>query len=203
LSVSYHRGDLPAGLSFPNGIAIDTETMGLNLSRDRLCAIQLSAGDGTAHVVHFPDRDYAAPNLKAVLADPAPIKIFHFGRFDLAMIEHYLGIVCQPVFCTKIASRLVRTNVESHSLRTLCKEFLGIELLKVQQTSDWGAPTLSDLQLDYAASDVLYLHALKARLEALLERERRTHLAEACFHFLPARATLDIAGWAEEDIFAH
>lgn len=203
MSISYHRGDLPAGLSFGAIVAIDSETMGLNLHRDRLCAVQLSAGDGSAHVVHFPTPDYAAPNLRALLADPAVTKLFHFARFDLAMIQRHFGISCTPVYCTKIASRLVRTNTERHSLKELCSNLLGIELSKEQQTSDWGAGTLSPEQLSYAAADVLYLHALKAKLDALLEREGRTHLAQACFGFLPARAALDLAGWGEEDIFSH
>lgn len=203
MSISYHQGDLPAGLSFGSIVAIDSETMGLNLHRDRLCAVQLSAGDGSAHVVHFPTPDYAAPNLRALLADPAVTKLFHFARFDLAMIQRHFGISCAPVYCTKIASRLVRTNTERHSLKELCSNLLGIDLSKEQQTSDWGAGTLSPEQLSYAAADVLHLHALKAKLDALLEREGRTHLAQACFGFLPARALLDLAGWGEEDIFSH
>jgi ribonuclease D len=177
--------------------------MGLKLGRDRLCVVQLSAGDGTAHVVHFPSPTYVAPNLRRVLADPLSLKLFHFGRFDLAMIERYFGIVATPVYCTKIASRLVRTNSESHSLKTLCAEYLGLDLSKQQQTSDWGAQTLTSQQLEYAASDVLHLHALKARLDALLDREGRRALAESCFAFLPARASLDVAGWDDQDIFSH
>jgi ribonuclease D len=202
-SITYHRGDLPPGLSFGGCVAIDSETMGLNLQRDRLCVVQLSAGDGTAHVVHFPDRNYLAPNLRALLGDPRVQKLFHFARFDLAMIQRHFGIVCAPVYCTKLASRLVRTNTERHSLKELCSEFLGIELSKQQQSSDWGADTLTPQQLEYAAADVLYLHALKQKLDVLLEREQRRPLAEACFSFLPVRAALDLAGWADEDIFAH
>ncbi len=157
MSISYHRGDLPAGLSFEKGVAIDSETMGLNLQRDRLCVVQLSAGDGTAHVVHFPDRDYRAPNLRALLSDPQVLKLFHFARFDLAMIQRHFGIVCSPVYCTKLASKLVRTNTDRHGLKDLCRELVGIDLSKQQQTSDWGAPELSEEQVAYAASDVLYL----------------------------------------------
>ena len=203
MSVTYHRGDLPPGLSFGDSVAIDTETMGLKLTRDRLCVVQLSAGDGKAHIVHFPTPDYAAPNLRRVLADPNCLKLFHFGRFDIAMIQRYFDILVTPVYCTKIASRLVRTNSESHSLKTLCSEFLGIDLSKLQQSSDWGAPTLTKQQLDYAASDVLHLHAIKAKLDGLLAREGRLDIAKACFAFLPARAALDLAGWDDVDIFAH
>lgn len=203
MTIHYHKGDLPPGLDFGSSIAIDSETMGLRLQRDRLCVVQLSAGDGTVHVVHFPDRDYGAPNLRRVLSDPKVTKIFHFARFDLAMIERYFGIVCRPVYCTRTASKLVRTNTERHGLKDLCMELLGVELSKQQQTSDWGAPTLTQQQLDYAASDVLHLHKLRARMDELLIREGRTRLAQACFDFLPDRASLDLAGWEEEDIFAH
>ncbi|HIJ63943.1 MAG TPA: ribonuclease D [Rhodospirillaceae bacterium] len=203
MSIDYHRGDLPAGLKLGDTIAIDSETMGLNLNRDRLCVIQLSAGDGNAHVVHFPDGDYRAPRLRALLADPKVLKLFHFARFDLAMILRNFGIVCAPVYCTKLASRLVRTNTDRHGLKDLCADLLGIELSKQQQSSDWGADKLTEAQLHYAAADVLHLHALKARLDVLLERERRRPLAEACFGFLPARAALDLAGWDDQDIFAH
>jgi len=203
MTISYHKGDLPAGLDFGTSIAIDSETMGLRLQRDRLCVVQLSAGDGTVHVVHFPDRDYSAPNLRRVLSDPKITKIFHFARFDLAMIERYFGIICRPVYCTRTASKLVRTNTERHGLKDLCAEMLGVELSKQQQTSDWGAETLSQQQLDYAAADVLYLHRLRDKMDVLLAREGRAHLAQACFDFLPHRASLDLAGWEEEDIFAH
>ncbi|MBF0129631.1 MAG: ribonuclease D [Alphaproteobacteria bacterium] len=198
----YHRDDLPPGLEFGASVAVDSETMGLNPMRDRLCVVQLSAGDGHCHVVHLSG-SYAAPHLKALLGDPGVVKIFHFARFDIAVIQRYLGVVCAPVYCTKIASRLARTNVERHGLKDLCRDLLGVEISKQQQTSDWGAEVLSQAQIEYAASDVLHLHALKEKLEALLEREGRTELARACFGFLPARAALDLAGWGEEDVFAH
>lgn len=202
--IHLHRGDLPAGLKLGGAIAVDSETMGLDLARDRLCLLQLSAGDGVCHLVQFaPGSAYEAPNLKALLGDPAVLKIFHFARFDLAAIRRYLGIDCQPVYCTKIASRLVRTYTDRHGLKDLCRELLGIELSKQQQSSDWGAAALSQEQLAYAASDVLYLHDLRARLDVMLAREGREGLARACFEFLPARAALDIAGWQEVDIFAH
>ncbi len=203
MTITVHRGDLPAGLSLGPIVAIDSETMGLSLQRDRLCVVQLSSGDGTAHLVHFPDRDYDAPNLNALLADPGVVKLFHFARFDVAMLRRHLGVVCAPVWCTKIASKLTRTNTDRHGLKDLCRDLLGIEMSKQQQTSDWGAAELSSEQLAYAASDVLHLHALKARLEDLLDREGRRSLAEACFRFLPDRAALDLAGWEQEDIFAH
>ena len=203
MSIQYHVGDLPSTVDLGTLVAIDSETMGLSLVRDRLCVIQLSAGDGTAHVVHFPDGRYDAPNLKRVLADPSVTKLFHFARFDLAMIAKYLGVRCQPVWCTKLASKLVRTNTDRHGLKDLCRELLGVDLSKQQQTSDWGAPTLTDDQLAYAASDVLYLHQLKARLDVLLDREGRRDLVEACFRFLPDRAALDLAGWDEQDVFTH
>ncbi|MDB5363447.1 MAG: 3-5 exonuclease [Rhodospirillales bacterium] len=203
MTVTYHRGDLPAGLSFGNSVAIDSETMGLNPWRDRLCVVQLSAGDGTAHVVQLPQGQYDAPNLKALLTDPAVTKIFHFGRFDIAVLQQYLGVVTAPVYCTKIASKLVRTFTDRHGLKDLCKELLNIELSKQQQSSDWGADTLSEEQLKYAASDVLYLHEMKEKLDVMLAREGRTDLAKACFEFLPSRALLDLAGWPEIDIFAH
>jgi len=203
VTVTYHRGDLPAGLSFGTSVAIDSETMGLNPWRDRLCVVQLSAGDGTAHVVQLPQGQYDAPNLKALLTDPAVTKIFHFGRFDIAVLQQYLGVVTTPVYCTKIASKLVRTFTDRHGLKDLCKELLNIELSKQQQSSDWGADTLTDEQLKYAASDVLYLHEMKEKLDVMLAREGRTELAKACFEFLPSRALLDLAGWPEADIFAH
>ena len=198
-----HHGDLPAGLSFGASVAIDTETMGLNPHRDRLCLVQLSAGDGNAHLVQIPRGPVRAPRLAALLADRAVLKIFHFGRFDIAVLEHALGVACEPVYCTKIAAKLVRTFTDRWGLRDLCKELLGVEISKQQQTSDWGAEKLTDEQLAYAASDVLHLHALKARLDALLTREGRTDLAQAAFQFLPTRARLDVAGWPEIDIFAH
>ncbi|CAA7627547.1 ribonuclease D [Magnetospirillum sp. SS-4] len=203
MTVFYHVNDLPADVALGPVVAIDSETMGLKLHRDRLCVIQLSDGNGDAHVVHFPGPSWNAPNLVRLFADPKVVKLFHFARFDLAMIRRHLGVRCAPVFCTKVASKLTRTNTDSHSLKTLCKEFLGIDLSKVQQSSDWGAASLSQDQLAYAASDVLYLHQLKERFETLLDREGRRALAEACFAFLPDRAELDLAGWEEEDIFAH
>jgi ribonuclease D len=198
----YHD-DLPTGLSLGPVVAIDTETMGLNPHRDRLCLAQMSGGDGNAHLVQFSRGAYNAPNLKAMLADSKTLKLFHFGRFDIAVLEHHLGVRCQPVYCTKIAARLTRTFTDKFGLKDLCKELLGVDLSKQQQTSDWGADNLTDEQLAYAASDVLHLHALKAKLDALLEREGRKDLAEAAFRFLPDRARLDLAGWSEVDIFAH
>jgi len=203
MTVELHKGDLPAKLSFGSSVAIDTETLGLNPLRDRLCLAQLSAGDGTAHLVQFSDDSYDAAELRRLLVDPKVLKIFHYARFDLAVLSHYLGVMPQPVYCTKIASRLTRTFTDRHGLKDLCKELLGVELSKQQQSSDWGAEKLSDEQLAYAASDVLYLHQLKAALDALLEREGRTDLAQACFDFLPSRARLDLMGWAEQDIFSH
>ena len=203
MAISLHRGDLPADLSFGPSVAIDTETMGLNPHRDRLCVVQLSAGDGNAHLVQMPRGPIRAPRLSALLVDPRVLKLFHFGRFDIAMLEHALGVRCEPVYCTKIAARLVRTFTDRWGLKDLCKELLGIDLSKQQQTSDWGAESLSDEQLAYAASDVLHLHALKAKLDALLEREGRTELAQAAFRFLPSRARLDVAGWPDVDIFEH
>jgi ribonuclease D len=184
-------------------MAIDTETMGLNPLRDRLCLIQLSDGEGDAHIVQFANGAYEAPNLKAILADPQVTKLFHYARFDLAVIRHYLGIDCFPVYCTKVASKLTRTYTDRHSLKDLCREILGVELSKQQQSSDWGAAELSEQQIQYAASDVLHLHGLRAHLDELLARHGRTELARACFDFLPTRAALDLAGWAEIDIFEH
>jgi ribonuclease D len=202
-SIKLHHGDLPAGLKFPRGVAIDTETLGLNPHRDRLCLVQLSAGDGVAHLVKFDGGNYAAPNLKALLADPATLKIFHFARFDLAVLEKYLGVETAPVYCTKIASKLVRTYTDRHGLKDLAAELLGVELSKQQQSSDWGAAQLSDSQLAYAASDVFHLHALKERLNGMLVREGRVAYANAAFGFLPVRAKLDLAGFGEADLFAH
>jgi ribonuclease D len=203
MTITLYQNDLPAGLAFPNGVAIDTETMGLNLIRDRLCLIQLSGGDGHAHLVQFTDPGYDAPNLKALLSDPAIKKIFHFARFDLASIKAYLGVDCPSVYCTKTASRLARTFTDRHSLKELCRELIGVELSKQQQSSDWGAKTLTEEQKAYAASDVLYLHQLREKLDEMLKREGRDALAQACFDFLPARANLDLAGWTDFDIFAH
>ncbi len=198
-----HQGDLPGGLSLGPIVAIDTETMGLLPRRDRLCLVQLSAGDGVCHVVQFARGRYEAPNLKSLLTDPAVVKLFHFARFDLAALRCYLGVACRPVYCTKIASKLARTFTDRHSLKDLCRELLGVDLSKQQQLSDWGTEQLSPEQLTYAATDVLYLHALRDKLEALLEREGRQALAQACFAFLPARAELDLGGWDEPDVFAH
>jgi ribonuclease D len=206
VTVFYHRDDLPDGVDLGTSVAVDTETMGLNLHRDRLCVVQLSAGDGDAHVVHLPDGadgGVRSPRLQALFADSNVLKLFHFARFDVAMIRRHLGVRCQPVWCTKIASKLTRTNTDRHGLKDLCRDLIGVELSKQQQTSDWGADTLTAEQLAYAASDVLYLHRLKERLEVLLDREDRRSLAEACYRFLPDRAELDLAGWPEEDIFAH
>jgi len=198
-----HRGDLPDGLLLGDAVAIDTEAMGLNPHRDRLCLVQLSRGDGDAHLVQFAPDCYDAPNLRRLLADPAVTKLFHFARFDIAMLYHYLGVMALPLYCTKIASRLVRTFTDRHGLRDLCRDLLGVDLKKEQQSSDWGAASLSEEQLRYAASDVRYLHALRARLDEMLTREGRTELARSCFDFLPARALLDLEGWPEQDIFAH
>ncbi len=203
MTIRLHRGDLPDLSRYTTSVAIDTETLGLNPHRDRLCVVQLSNGDGTADVVQIPAGHSDAPNLKKLLGDPAVTKIFHFARFDLAVLFHALGVMPQPVYCTKIASRLVRTYTDRHGLKDLVRELLGIDLSKQQQSSDWGAPTLSEAQLAYAASDVLHLHQLRERLDEMLVREKRTGLAEACFKFLPSRALLDLQGWSEQDIFAH
>lgn len=204
MTVYLHQEDLPEGALGPGAVAVDTETMGLVTPRDRLCLVQISDGGGDQHLVRFaPESDYAAPRLRAVLADPDRLKLYHFARFDLAAIRHYLGVVAAPVYCTKTASRLVRTYTDRHGLKELVRELLGQEISKQQQSSDWGAVDLSDAQKDYAAADVRYLHALKAVLDERLEREGRMSLAQACFDFLPARAALDLAGWPEIDIFAH
>ncbi|HRD45921.1 MAG TPA: ribonuclease D [Caulobacter sp.] len=199
-----HEGDLPSGLfAGVTSVAVDSETMGLSLTRDMLCVVQISAGDGDAHVVRLNRPAYDCPNLKALLTDPAVLKIFHFGRFDIAMFQRHLGVETNPVWCTKIGSKLARTYTDRHGLKDVVKELVGVDLSKAQQSSDWGATTLSPAQVDYAASDVLYLHAAKAKLEEMIAREGRTALAQACFDFLPARARLDLAGWEETDIFAH
>jgi ribonuclease D len=203
MSITQYEHDLPHDLDFGSSVAIDTEAMGLNPHRDRLCLVQLSAGDGTCHMVHFDGRDYDAPNLVRLLADPAVEKVFHFARFDLAILQHYLGVTCQPVYCTKIASKLARTYTDRHGLKDLCQELLGIELSKQMQSSDWGVPQLSEAQLTYAAHDVLHLHRLRACLDGMLAREHRLELATACFAFLPHRARLDLAGWQGMDIFAY
>jgi len=204
LTVYLHEEDLPVGVLRPGPVAIDTETMGLHPGRDRLCVVQISDGQGDEHLVRFAaDSDYAAPNLRAVLTDSARLKLYHFARFDLASIEAYLGIVAGPAYCTKIASRLVRTYTDRHGLKEIVRELLGTELSKAQQSSDWGSPVLTDAQKEYAASDVRYLHRLRDELDVRLAREGRTALAQACFDFLPHRARLDLAGWPEIDIFAH
>jgi ribonuclease D len=203
MSVKVYKGDLPAGLALGPVVAIDTETMGLKPSRDKLCLVQLSSGDGNAHLVQIDRETFHAPNLKALLEDPAVTKIFHYARFDVAVLKHHLGAQVAPLYCTKIASRLVRTYTDRHGLKDLVRELLGIELSKQQQSSDWGQPMLSDAQKQYAAMDVLYLHEIKARLDMMLAREGRADLAHACFRFLPVRAELDLAGWMDEDVFAH
>ena len=207
-TIHLHRHDLPDGLDLGPVIAVDTETMGLDPRRDRLCLVQISAGDGHAHLVQLiptelGGRGYDCPNLAAMMANPAVTKLMHFARFDVAMLQHRLGIVCAPVKCTKIASKLIRTYTDRHGLKDLCRELLGVDLSKQQQTSDWGATELTSEQLAYAASDVLHLHALWAKLEAILKREGRLDIAEACYKFLPTRGRLDILGWEEPDIFAH
>jgi ribonuclease D len=203
MTIRLHKGDLPADFQPGPSLAIDTETLGLNPHRDRLCVVQLSRGDGEADVVQIARGDAPAPVLTRILADPAVTKIFHYARFDVAVLRHRFGVVTSPVYCTKIASRLVRTYTDRHGLKDISRELLGVDMSKQQQSSDWGADELTKEQLAYAASDVLHLHELKARLDMMLAREDRTQLAEACFRFLPARAELDLVGWAEADIFAH
>lgn len=205
MSIYFHEEDLPAEVGFADGpIAVDTEAMGLLPGRDRLCLVQLSDGNGDEHLVRFAvDSNFAAPNLKALLADPNRLKLYHFARFDVAIMRAYLGIVAAPLYCTRTASRLVRTYTDRHGLKELVKEMLGVDLSKQQQTSDWGAAEISDAQREYAASDVRYLHQLKKKLDERLQRENRVALAQACFDFLPHRALLDLAGWPEQDIFAH
>jgi ribonuclease D len=203
MKIKLHRNDLPEGLALGPLVAIDTETLGLNPFRDRLCLAQMSAGDGVCHAVQFAAGAYDAPNLKRMLADPAVTKLFHFARFDIAMFRQWLKVDCKPVYCTKIASRLVRTYTDKHGLKDLVRELLKVDLSKEQQSSDWGARDLTEQQLAYAANDVAYLHQLKTVLDSMLAREGRTHLAQACFDFLPARVELDLAGWEGTDIFAH
>jgi ribonuclease D len=203
MTVHLHEGDLPDDLDLGSVVAVDSETMGLRFRRDPLCVVQLSAGDGDAHVVRLGRPAYDCPNLKRLLADPKVLKIFHFGRFDIGMFELHLGVETRPVYCTKIASKLARTYTDRHGLKDVVRECAGVELSKAQQSSDWGAAVLTPAQLDYAASDVLYLHTVKARLDEMLAREGRAELARACFDFLPVRARLDLAGWDEVDIFAH
>nr|WP_239590866.1 ribonuclease D [Vitreimonas flagellata] len=203
ISVYLHKGDLPDTVTFNGAVAVDSETLGLSLIRDPLCLVQISDGGGEAHLVQLDRTSYNAPNLKRVLTDPAHLKLFHFARFDIAMFMRDLSIITAPLYCTKIASKLVRTYTDRHGLKDLTKEILGRDISKDQQSSDWGAPELSDAQLAYAASDVLHLHALKEKLDAMLAREGRTEIAQSCFDFLPTRAALDLAGWEETDIFAH
>lgn len=203
MTIRFHRGDLPAAYKPASSVAIDTETLGLNPHRDRLCVVQLSNGDGSADVVQIRKDGPRPENLIRMLSDPHVLKIFHFARFDLAALSRAFGVMPAPVYCTKVASRLTRTYTDRHGLKDLARELLGIDMSKQQQSSDWGADTLTDAQLSYAASDVLYLHAMKTQLDAMLAREGRTEMAQACFQFLPTRAALDLAGWPEEDIFAH
>jgi ribonuclease D len=203
MKIKLHQGDLPDGLDLGPLVAIDTETLGLNPHRDRLCLAQLSSGDGVCHAVQFAAGQYAAPNLKKLLADPSVTKLFHFARFDVAVFRQYLGVETRPIYCTKIASKLVRTYTDKHGLKDLVRELLNVDLSKEQQSSDWGARELTEKQLAYAANDVAHLHQLKTALDAMLAREGRTALAQACFDFLPSRAALDLAGWEEVDIFAH
>lgn len=203
MTIYLYHNDLPADVSFGSSVAIDTETMGLNPQRDRLCLVQLSSGDGNAHLVQLDGKDYAAPHLRRLLRDANVEKLFHFARFDIAVLALNFGEINGDIYCTKIASRLCRTFTDKHGLKDLCRDLLGVEVNKNQQTSDWGAATLSEEQKNYAAGDVLYLHQLKAKLNDMLARVERTHLAKACFEFLPARAALDLAGWDEFDIFAH
>ena len=203
MTVHLHRHDLPAGLAFAGDLAIDTETRGLNLHRDRLCVVQLADGRGDAHLVHFPEPDFSAPNLRRALADESRVKIFHYARFDVAVLRRALDVTCRPVYCTRIASRLARTYTDRHGLKDLAQELLGVSLSKEQQSSDWAAAELNRAQRAYAAADVLHLHKLRARLDAMLAREGRGDLAAACFAFVPVRAALDLAGWAGEDVFAH
>jgi ribonuclease D len=203
MTVRLHRGDLPDLSRYTGAVAIDTETMGLNPHRDRLCVVQLSPGDGSADVVQIPKGHTDAPNLKALLANPANTKIFHFARFDVAVLYQTFGVMTGPIYCTKIASRLIRTYTDRHGLKDLVREVLNVDLSKQQQSSDWGSDSLTEPQLAYAASDVLHLHGLRERLDAMLAREGRNELAQACFDFLPTRARLDLGGWEAEDIFAH
>lgn len=203
MTIKLYKGDLPADLNFGASVAIDTETLGLNPIRDPLCVIQLSSGDGVAHILQFNRETYDCPNLKKLLADPKVMKIFHFARFDIAIIKAYLGVECAPVYCTRTASKLARTYTDRHGLRECCRELLSVELNKQQQSSDWGASELSPEQLQYAANDVLHLHALMAKLNTMLAREGRTELARKCFDFLPVRAELDLAGWPNVDLFEH
>ena len=201
--IHLHQGDLPDGLALGPVLAVDTETMGLKPERDRLCLVQLSAGDGVVHLVQIAREPAPAPRLTALLEDPEILKLFHYARFDVAILMAHLGVACRPIYCTKIASKLTRTYTDRHGLKDLCRELLGIDVSKGQQSSDWGAAELTPQQLDYAAGDVLHLHALRAKLDVMLAREHRSALADACFEFIPTRAALDLTGWGDEDIFAH
>lgn len=203
MTIRFHQGDLPSLDAYTGDVAIDTETMGLQTLRDRLCVVQLSPGDGTADVVQIAKGQTSAPNIEKLLADPSKVKLFHFGRFDLAALSHAFGVMPSPVYCTKIASKFIRTYTDRHGLKDLCRELLGVDLSKQQQSSDWGSNELTQAQLTYAASDVLYLHRLRDELDQRLVREDRATLAQACFEFLPTRAKIDLAGWPETDIFAH
>lgn len=203
MSIAYHLEDLPDDVDLGKVVAVDTETLGLDPARDRLCVVQMSSGDGDCHIVHFRGGSYEAPNLTRMLADPDVLKLFHFARFDIAVLQRYLGVSCQPVYCTKIASKIARTYTDRHGLKDLCQELLNIDLSKQMQSSDWGASSLTDAQLSYASHDVLHLHALRERLDLMLRREGRDHLLTPCFDFLPHRAALDLAGWQSTDIFAH
>jgi len=203
VKIKLHRNDLPENVNFGRSVAVDTETLGLNPQRDRLCLVQLSAGDNTCHIVQFEMGRYEAPNLKRLLTDTSVLKLFHYARFDIAAVKRYLGITIEPVYCTRTASKLVRTYTDKHGLKDLVRELLSVDLTKDQQSSDWGAAELTEKQLAYAANDVAHLHRLKEVLDVMLARERRTALAQACFSFLPTRAELDLAGWSELDIFAH
>jgi ribonuclease D len=203
MTIRVHNGDLPPQIDFGAAVAIDTETLGLDVRRDRLCVVQLSAGDGSAEIVQIAPGQTAAPNLEKLLADPGIVKLFHFGRFDMAVLRHAFGVMPNPVYCTKIASKLARTYTDRHGLKDLTRELIGVDLSKQQQSSDWGSPSLSEAQLAYAASDVLHLHALRAKLDVMLARENRDALAQAAFVYLPERVRLDLAGFAEMDIFSH
>ncbi len=203
ITIYYYKNDVPADVTLDGDIAIDTEAMGLINRRDRLCVVQLSTGDGNAHLVHFDKGQYAAPNLKKILMREDTAKIFHFARFDVAILFYYLGVLVQPIYCTRVASKLIRTFTDRHGFKDLCKEILGVDISKQQQSSDWGADKLTEDQKNYAANDVLYLHALREELNKMLLRESRVELAQACFQFIPARALLDLQGWENEDIFAH
>jgi ribonuclease D len=203
MTIKLHKGDLPPNLDFGAAVAVDTETLGLHPQRDKLCVVQLSAGDNNAHLVQLDRGTYTAPNLRALFENRAVTKIFHFARFDVATLKHYLGADTAPIYCTKIASKLVRTYTDKHGLKDLIRELLGVDLNKQQQSSDWGAHVLTDAQKNYAAQDVIYLHELRTRLDHMLEREGRSALAKACFDFVPVRAVLDLEGWTEDDVFAH